>query len=116
MKPQAFRTRITDLFGINHPIVCGGMMWLADAEYVSAVARAGCIGFMTPRSFPTPEDFREQLRKAHDLSDGKPFGVNLYISARPESNQLLQTFLDISIEEGVKFVEKNTCPWHLASV
>ena len=60
---------------------------------------------MTPRSFPTPEDFREQLRKAHDLSDGKPFGVNLYISARPESNQLLQTFLDISIEEGVKFVE-----------
>ena len=57
------------------------------------------------RSFPTPEDCREQLRKAHDLSDGKPFGVNLYISARPESNQLLQTFLDISIEEGVKFVE-----------
>ena len=105
MKPQAFRTRITDLFGIDHPIVCGGMMWLADAKYVSAVARAGCIGFMTPRSFPTPEDFREQLRKAHDLSDGKPFGVNLYISARPESNQLLQTFLDISIEEGVKFVE-----------
>ena len=105
MKPQTFRTRSTDLFGIDHPIVCGGMMWLADAEYVSAVARAGCIGFITPRSFPTPEDFREQLRKAHDLSDGRPFGVNLYISARPESNQLLQTFLDISIEEGVKFVE-----------
>lgn len=100
-----FSTRITDLFGIEHPIVCGGMMWLADADYVSAVARAGGIGFITPRSFPTPEDFREQLRKAHDLSDGKPFGVNLYISARPESNQLLQTFLDITIEEGVKFVE-----------
>ena len=100
-----FKTRITDLFGIEHPIVCGGMMWLADAEYVSAVARAGGIGFITPRSFPTPEDFREQLRKADDLSDGKPFGVNLYISARPESNQLLQTFLDISIDEGVKFVE-----------
>ena len=105
MANQKFRTRITDLFGIDHPIVCGGMMWLADADYVSAVARAGGIGFITPRSFPTPEDFREQLRKAHDLSDGKPFGVNLYISARPESNQLLQTFLDISIEEGVKFVE-----------
>ena len=58
---------------------------------------------MTPRSFPTPEDFREKVRTAHDLSDGKPFGVNLHI-VRPEPNQLLQTFLDISIE-GVKFVE-----------
>jgi NAD(P)H-dependent flavin oxidoreductase YrpB (nitropropane dioxygenase family) len=105
MTPQKFRTRITDLFGIEHPVVCGGMMWLSDADYVAAVARAGCIGFITPRSFPTPDDFREQLRKAHDLSDGKPFGVNLYISARPEANQLLQTFLDISIDEGVKFVE-----------
>ena len=105
MASQKFRTRITDLFGIEHPIVCGGMMWLADADYVSAVARAGGIGFITPRSFPTPNDFRLQLGKAYDLSDGKPFGVNLYISARRESNQLLQTFLDISIEEGVKFVE-----------
>ena len=105
MVPQPFRTRITDLFGTEHPVVCGGMMWLADAEYVSAVARAGCIGFITPRSFPTPGDFREQLRKAHDLSEGKPFGVNLYISARPEANELLQTFLDISIAEGVRFVE-----------
>jgi len=105
LTPHKIGTRITDLFGIDHPLVCGGMMWLADADYVSAVARAGCIGFITPRSFPTPEDFREQVRKAHDLSDGKPFGVNLYISARPEANQQLQTFLDISIEEDVKFVE-----------
>lgn len=105
MIPQTFRTRLTDLFGIEHPLICGGMMWLADAAYVSAVARAGGIGFITPRSFPTPEDFREQLRMAHDQSDGKPFGVNLYISARPEANRLLETFLEISIEENVKFVE-----------
>ena len=105
MADQKFRTRITDLFGIEHPIVCGGMMWLGDAEYTSAVARAGGIGFITPRSFPTPEDFREQLRKANDLSDGKPFGVNLYISARSEANQMLQIFLDIAIEERVRFVE-----------
>jgi NADH:quinone reductase (non-electrogenic) len=102
---QTFRTRLTDLFGIDHPLICGGMMWLADAAYVSAVARAGGIGFITPRSFPTPEDFREQLRMAHDQSDGKPFGVNLYISARPEANQLLETFLEISIDENVRFVE-----------
>ena len=105
MTPQTFRTRITDLFGIEHPLVCGGMMWLADAKYVSAVARAGGIGFITPRSFPTPEDFREQIRMAHDLSDGRPFGVNLYISARPEANRLLETFLEIAIDENVKFLE-----------
>ncbi len=105
MTPQTFRTRLTDLFGIDHPLICGGMMWLADAAYVSAVARAGGIGFITPRSFPTPEDFREQLRMAHDQSDGKPFGVNLYISARPEANELLETFLEISIAEDVKFIE-----------
>jgi len=105
MLPQTFRTRLTNLFGIEHPLICGGMMWLADAAYVSAVARAGGIGFITPRSFPMPEDFREQLRMAHDQSDGKPFGVNLYISARPEANELLETFIEISIDEGVKFIE-----------
>ena len=105
MLPQTFDTRLTDLFGIDHPLICGGMMWLADAAYVSAVARAGGIGFITPRSFPTPEDFREQLRMAHDQSDGKPFGVNLYISARAETNELLETFLEIAIEEDVKFIE-----------
>ena len=105
MISQKLKTRITQLFGIDHPIVCGGMMWLANADYVSAVARAGAIGFITPRSFSTTEEFRDQLRKAHDLSDGKPFGVNLYISARPESNDLLQIFLQILIDEKVKFVE-----------
>ena len=53
----------------------------------SAVARAGGIGFITPRSFPTPR-FPRATAGAHDLSDGKPFGVNLYISARPEANQM----------------------------
>lgn len=105
MTPQVIRTRITDLFGIPHPLVCGGMMWLANADYVGAVARAGGIGFITPRSFPTPEDFRAEIRKAHEIAEGRPFGVNLYVSARPEANERLGRFLDISIEEGVRFVE-----------
>lgn len=105
MTPQVICTRITDLFGIPHPLVCGGMLWLANADYVGAVARAGGIGFITPRSFPTPEDFRNEVRKAHEIADGRPFGVNLYVSARPEANEQLQLFLDISIDEGVRFVE-----------
>ena len=105
MTPQVFSTPITELFGIRHPLVCGGMMWLANADYVGAVVNAGAMGFMTPRSFPTPEDFRAELRRCFEITGGKPFGVNLYVSARPEANAALAMFLDISIEEGVKFVE-----------
>lgn len=100
-----FRTRLTDLFGIDHPILCGGMMWLATHDYVAAVVNAGVMGFITPRSYDTPEDFRAGLRRCGELTEGKPFGVNLYVSARPEANEALSTFLDISIKEGVRCVE-----------
>ncbi len=105
MTPQVFSTPITELFGIRHPLICGGMMWLANADYVGAVVNAGAMGFITPRSFPTPEDFRAELRRCWRITDGKPFGVNLYVSARPEANDGLATFLDIAIEEKVRFVE-----------
>jgi nitronate monooxygenase len=103
--PQVFSTPITELFGIRHPLICGGMMWLADADYVGAVVNAGGMGFITPRSFPSPEAFRDELRRCWRITDGKPFGVNLYVSARPEANAELATFLDIAIEENVRFVE-----------
>ncbi|MFN3462302.1 MAG: nitronate monooxygenase, partial [Oceanibaculum sp.] len=45
-------TRLTDLFGIEKPILCGGLMWLATAEYVAGVVNAGAMGFITPRSYP----------------------------------------------------------------
>jgi len=103
--PREFRTRITKLFGIRHPLVCGGMMWLAVDKYVAAVVNAGGIGFITPRSFATPDDYRRALRRCRDATGDGPFGVNLYVSARPEANQALATFLDIAIEEKVRFVE-----------
>ena len=105
MTPQVFSTPITELFGIRHPLICGGMMWLSNAEYVGAVVNAGGMGFITPRSFPTPEDFRHELRRCREITQGRAFGVNLYVSARPEANEPLMRFLDISIEEGVEFVE-----------
>ena len=105
MTPPIFHTRITELFGIDHPILCGGLMWLADAAYVGAVVNAGGMGFITPRSFPTKEDYRDQLRKCREITGGKPFGVNIYVSARPETNEALGAFLDLAIEEGVAYVE-----------
>ena len=105
MTPPVFKTRITELFGIDHPILCGGLMWLADANYVGAVVNAGGMGFITPRSFPTLNDYRAQLRKCREITEGKPFGVNIYVSARPEANEELGIFLDVAIEEKVEFVE-----------
>jgi nitronate monooxygenase len=103
--PGSFKTPITELFGIRHPLICGGMMWLSNADYVGAAVNAGGMGFITPRSFPTPQDFRSELRRCFEITEGKQFGVNLYVSARPEANEQLAQFLDISIEEGVGFVE-----------
>lgn len=105
MTPPIFRTPITELFGIDHPILCGGLMWLADAAYVGAVVNAGGMGFITPRSFPTVDAYRYELRKCREITGGKPFGVNIFVSARPETNKALGEFLDIAIEEGVEYVE-----------
>jgi NAD(P)H-dependent flavin oxidoreductase YrpB (nitropropane dioxygenase family) len=103
--PPRFRTRLNELFGIEHPILCGGLMWLATHDYVAAVARAGAIGFITPRSYASAEEFRDGLRRCAEAAAGRPFGVNLYVSARPEANEALSAFLDIAIAEGVRFVE-----------
>jgi len=101
---QKFKTRITELLGIEHPIICGGMQWISRAEIVAAVGNAGGIGFITAESLETPEDLREEIKKTRDLTD-KPFGINL--SMVPEFGLPERTlkFCDIVVEEGVKVVE-----------
>lgn len=106
MRAPLFRTTITELFGIDHPILCGGLQWLADARYVAAVVKAGGMGFITCLSFPDdPEGFRREVRLCRDLTDGRPFGVSLAISRRLGTNDRLKPFLDVIVEEKVKFVE-----------
>ena len=51
---RKFKTKITELLGIEHPILCGGMQWISRAELAVAVANAGGLGFMTAESFETP--------------------------------------------------------------
>lgn len=102
---QSFRTRITELFGIEHPILGGGLMWLSDARYVAALANAGCIGFITPRSFDSSETFRDEVRRCAELSTGRPFGVNLTLSKRPDANGAVKQSLDIALQEGVRYFE-----------
>jgi len=99
-----FKTKITEMLGIEYPILCGGMQWISRAEFVAPVCNAGGIGFITAESFETPEDLRTEIKKMRDLTD-KPFGVN--ISMVPEfgvPERSLQ-FCDVVAEEGVKVVE-----------
>ncbi|MBU1375716.1 MAG: nitronate monooxygenase family protein [Alphaproteobacteria bacterium] len=100
---MAIRTRFTETFGIEHPIVQGGMQWVGRAELVAAVANAGGLGFITALTQPTPDDLRREIEKARKLTD-KPFGVNLTILPAitpPPYAEYRQAIID----SGVKIVE-----------
>lgn len=103
--PAPFRTRITDLLGIRHPILAGGLMWLSDARYVAAHVNAGAMAFLTPRSFDGLAAYRAALRDCQALTRGLPFGVNLTQSRRADANRLVPAWIDIALEEGVRYFE-----------
>jgi NADH:quinone reductase (non-electrogenic) len=97
------QTPITDMFGIERPIVQGGLMWIARAELASAVANAGGIGFMTALTFEEAEDLRAEIRKCHEKTD-KPFGVNLTFLPSLRTVDY-PAYIKVCIEEGIKFIE-----------
>ena len=91
------KTRITELLGIEYPIIQGGMAWVAEYHLAAAVANAGGLGLIGAASAP-PEVVREQIREAKKLTD-RPFGVNVMLM-NPNAPEVAQ----IVIEEGVKVV------------
>lgn len=97
------KTRFTELFGVEHPIVQGGMQWVGRAELVSAVANAGALGFITALTQPTPEDLAKEIRKCREMTD-KTFGVNLTILPALKPPPYAEYRAAI-IESGVKIVE-----------
>jgi NADH:quinone reductase (non-electrogenic) len=100
---MALRTRFTEMFGVEHPIVQGGMQWVGRAELVAAVANAGGLGFITALTQPTPDDLRREIARCRELTD-KPFGVNLTILPAitpPPYAEYRQAIID----GGVKIVE-----------
>ena len=70
------RTRITELFGIEHPIIQGGMHRVGYAEMAAAVSNAGGLGIVTGLTQPRPEDLAREIDRCRDMTD-QPFGVNL---------------------------------------
>jgi NAD(P)H-dependent flavin oxidoreductase YrpB (nitropropane dioxygenase family) len=100
---MALKTRFTELFGIEHPIVQGGMQWVGRAELVAAVANAGGLGFITALTQPTPEKLTEEIARARSLTD-KPFGVNLTILPAIKPPPYAE-YRQAIIEAGIKIVE-----------
>jgi nitronate monooxygenase len=97
------KTRITELLGIETPIICGGMMRVGTAELAAAASNAGALGVMTALTQPTPEGLRAEIEKCRSLTD-KPFGVNLTVGVvATEINY--DDYVDVIIESGVKIVE-----------
>ncbi|MFT4263816.1 MAG: nitronate monooxygenase [Nocardioides sp.] len=97
------RTRFTEVFGVEAPIVQGGMQWVGRAGLASAVSNAGGLGILTALTQPTPADLATEIARTRDLTD-KPFGVNLTIlpSINPPP---YEQYRDVIIESGVTIVE-----------
>jgi NADH:quinone reductase (non-electrogenic) len=97
------KTRFTELAGVEHPIVQGGMQWVGRAELVAAVANAGALGFITALTQPTPEALEGEIARCRTMTD-KPFGVNLTIlpSIKPPP---YAEYRQAIIEAGIKIVE-----------
>jgi len=98
-----FKTRVTELLGIEYPIVGGCMMHISGPEFVAAISNAGALGMMASAMFDTQEEFRQAVRRAKTLTD-RPFGVNLSLfpALRPIDNNL---YVQVILEEGVPVVE-----------
>ncbi len=91
------KTKITELLGIEYPIIQGGMAWVAEYNLAAAVSNAGGLGIIGAASAP-PEIVREQIQKAKALTD-KPFGVNVMLM-NPNADEVAK----VVVEEGVKVV------------
>lgn len=97
------KTKITEMLGIRHPIVQGGMQWVGRAELVSAVANAGALGFLTALTQPTPEDLIKEVARTREMTD-QPFGVNLSIFPTLRATEQ-EAYAQAIVESGVKIVE-----------
>lgn len=97
------KTKITEMLGIEYPIVQGGMMWVGRAELASAVSNAGGLGILTALTQPTPEDLYKEIKRCREMTD-KPFGVNLTIL--PTINPVpYEEYAQAAIDGGVKVIE-----------
>ena len=97
------KTKITEMFDIEHPVIQGGMHYVGFAEMASAVDNAGGLGIITGLTQKTPDDLAKEIAKCHEMTD-KPFGVNLtFLPGFQEPDY--PGYIKAIVEGGVKIVE-----------
>jgi len=98
-----FKTRITEMLGIEYPILEGGMVRVGTGKLAAAVSNAGGLGMISSHDYPSREELRDEIRKTRSLTD-KPFGIN--VGFWPTLYNLdLRELIDTAIEEGIKVFE-----------
>jgi nitronate monooxygenase len=98
-----FRTRITDMLGIEHPIVQGGMQSIGIAELASAVSNAGGLGILTALTQPSPKALAEEVERCRGMTS-KPFGVNVTVFPTTMSPDYVG-FAKAALDAGVRIFE-----------
>ncbi len=97
------KTRITELLGIRHPIIQGGMHYVGFADLAAAVSNAGALGTITGLTQKTPADLANEIARCRDMTD-KPFAVNLTFLPTVTTPDY-PGYVDAIIDNGVKIVE-----------
>ncbi len=97
------RTRITELFGIQHPIIQGGMHYVSFAELAAAVSNAGGLGIISALTQKTPADLEKEIARCREITD-KPFGVNLTFLPMVNVPDY-PGYIDAIVDSGINIVE-----------
>jgi len=103
-----FKTRVTEMLGIEHPIIMGGMLSIGLAELVATVSNAGGLGIIGSVNFATGEELRQEIHKTRTLTD-KPFGVNITLLPAVKESPY-EDFINVVVEERVPMVETSGRP------
>ncbi len=99
-----FETKITEMLGIEYPIILGGMMWLGRAGLAAAVSEAGGFGIITALSTPRLSELKDEMRRVKDLTD-KPFGVNVSMLPVLTPGDMTDKIIDVICDEGCAAIE-----------
>lgn len=104
------KTRITELFGIKYPVICGGMMWLCKPELCAAISNAGGLGNITAGNYNSGEELRMAIRQAKQLTD-KPFGINItMLPSFRITPEIYDDWFRVCCEEQVTAIEVSGAP------
>lgn len=98
------KTRITELFGIEYPIIQGAMQWLSKPKLAAAVSNAGGLGTINMTTYENPDDFQADIQLLKSLTD-KPFCVNLSLLPDTKPDGPIKGFLQAIVEEKVRIIE-----------